>query len=243
MFDSPESAALWFNIFNGILFTGALLVTVGTWGTIKTAGIKERYSDERIAANEAETRRAIADSDTAKEGTAKTTERIAELSAQAEQLRKDSAEANARAAEANLALAKIKAPRTLTPDQYASLIAVMMPFADKQYDMAIVIGDPEATDILGQIDSALTAAGLIAVPWTPATIGYERKGRPRIGNTTVPGVIVQMHPDHLEEFSVPASLLVNELVEAGIAARAEFGLGIENNNPNAMHILIGKKPM
>ena len=54
MFDSPESAALWFNIFNGVLFTGALLVAVGTWGTIKTAGIKERASDERIAANEAE---------------------------------------------------------------------------------------------------------------------------------------------------------------------------------------------
>src|SRR5258708_22022352 len=79
MFDSPESASLWFDIFNVVLFSGALLVTIGTWGTIKTAGIKERFSDERIAANEAETKRAIADSDSAKEAAAKANEHLAVL--------------------------------------------------------------------------------------------------------------------------------------------------------------------
>jgi hypothetical protein len=108
MFDSPESASLWFDIFNGVLFAGALLVTVGTWGTIKTAGIKERFSDERIAANEAETKRAIADSDAAKEGTAKANERIAELSAQSEQLRKDTAEAQAQTKRSEVKLAQLR---------------------------------------------------------------------------------------------------------------------------------------
>src|SRR5260221_3617059 len=86
-----------------------------------SSNIKERFSDERIAANEAETRRAIADSDAAKEGTAKASERVAELSAQAEGLRKDTAESNARAEEAKLELEKFKAPRQLDLGQQARI--------------------------------------------------------------------------------------------------------------------------
>src|SRR5258708_11409967 len=110
MFDSPESASLWFDIFNGVLFFGALLVTIGTWGTIKTAGIKERFSDERIASNEAETKRAIADSDSAKEGTAKANERIAELTTQGDIARKETAQAK-------LELQQIRFPRRLDSDK------------------------------------------------------------------------------------------------------------------------------
>src|ERR1700694_1374008 len=135
MFDSPESASLWFDIFNGVLFTGALLVTIGTWGTIRTAGIKERFSDERIAVNESETRRAIAESDIAKEGTAKANERIAELSTQAERLRKDTAEANARALEAQANLEKFRAPRLLTNEQAFALISALSSF--KGHNVAV----------------------------------------------------------------------------------------------------------
>jgi hypothetical protein len=136
MFDTAESASLWFDIFNGVLLLGAFLVLVGTWGTIKTAAIKEKFSDERTAANEAETKRAVADSDTAKEGTAKANERIAELSKQAEQLRKGTSEANAKAAEAQLALEKYKAPRNLTAAQSKELIDILRPFGPVTYDLA-----------------------------------------------------------------------------------------------------------
>jgi hypothetical protein len=122
MFDTPESAGLWFDVFNGILLFGAFLVFVGTWGTIKTAGIKERFSDDRVMANEAETRRAVADSDAAREGSAKANERVAELSTQAEQLRRGTAEANARAAEAQLALERLKSPRRLSLPQSRAVI-------------------------------------------------------------------------------------------------------------------------
>jgi len=40
MFDTQESANFWFDIFNGVLFAGAVLVAVGTLGTIKTAAVK-----------------------------------------------------------------------------------------------------------------------------------------------------------------------------------------------------------
>jgi hypothetical protein len=139
MFDSPESASLWFDIFNGVLFLGALLVTIGTWGTIKTAGIKERFSDERIAANEAETKRAVADSDAAKEGAAK---------------------ANARAAEAQLALEKFKAPRLLSPEQVA-LIAKKIPnLPMNSLAVGVVDSSVEAVSLADQIFKILSMSGL-----------------------------------------------------------------------------------
>ena len=61
MFDvSPDGANLWFDISNVVLLVGAVLVALGTYGTIRFAGIKEKFSDERVAANEVETKRAIA---------------------------------------------------------------------------------------------------------------------------------------------------------------------------------------
>jgi hypothetical protein len=106
MFDTAESAGLWFDIFSGVLLLGAFFVLLGTWGTIKTGAIKEKFSDERVEANEAETKRAIADSDIAKEGTAKANERIAELSTRAEELRRAAAESNAALGVAQADIAK-----------------------------------------------------------------------------------------------------------------------------------------
>lgn len=115
MFDTAESAALWFNIFNGLLLLGAFFVFVGTWGTIKTSAVKEHFSDERISANEAEAKRSIAESEIAKEGAAK---------------------ANERAELARLELAKFKAPRNLTKEQSDQLYEVLKPFGEHEYDIA-----------------------------------------------------------------------------------------------------------
>jgi hypothetical protein len=121
MFDSPESAALWFNIFNAVLLAGALLVAIGTWGTIKTAGIKERYSDERIAANEAETKRAVADSDTAKEGTAKANQRIAELNTETARLSLEAESARVAIADANERASALEADAAKARERTATL--------------------------------------------------------------------------------------------------------------------------
>jgi hypothetical protein len=101
MFDSSEAANLWFDIFNGVLFTGALLVAVGTWGTIRTANLKEKYSDERISANEAETRRAVSESDKANAALGIAQADIAKAHAQI-------AEANAREKDAELKLEYVR---------------------------------------------------------------------------------------------------------------------------------------
>lgn len=170
MFDlSPEGANLWFDASNLVLLVGAVLVALGTFGTIRFSGIKEKFADERVAANEAETKRAIADSDSAKEGTAKAHERIAELSSQAEELRKGTAEANARAAEAQLALEKLKMPRSLTAAQQAEITRVASQFPGQKYCLAAIVGK-EPVDLLKQIDAALQSAHWVRESPLPGSI-------------------------------------------------------------------------
>jgi hypothetical protein len=225
MLDSPESASLWFDIFNGILFIGALLVTVGTWGTIKTAGIKERFSDERIAANEAETKRSIAESDIAKRG---------------------AAEANARAAEAKLELEKFKAPRQLDMGQQARILGKTRPFAGTRFDLSAIPGDPEALNFAVQIAVVLEAAGWSWIefnhPSGPLMTVYGLPGRPNIGQGGAWGVVVQRHSDHVEQFEPAAKALANAVEAEGFLAAAVENPPSESiPNHDTVHIIVGKK--
>jgi hypothetical protein len=69
---SSPVADLLFNLSNILLVIGAAAVLIGTIGSIKIGAIREQFSNERIAANEAATARAIAESDIAKAENAKT---------------------------------------------------------------------------------------------------------------------------------------------------------------------------
>jgi hypothetical protein len=216
--------ANWF--FIGSLVVGVVSTTLIVW----MAGVKEAYW-ERDRTESAE--------------------RIAELIVQGDQLRKGTAEANARAAEASkqaveaqLALEKFKSPRRLTMDQIDSLIGVMKRFAGTQFDVAMAITDPEAEDLLGQIEDTMAAAGLVQIPWSgtePGSLLARRSGRPAVGGTSVPGVKIGPNQQHLAELIAPSSTLATQLRGMGIDALAVFGPTTENNNPNAMHILVGKK--
>jgi hypothetical protein len=108
-----------YNFANFILIIGAVLVAIGTIAAIWSAGIRERYADERISANEAETERA----------------------------KESAALANERTAEANLQIEKLKkqmAGRRLTKEQHAALIDNLK---GKNIDLIItsIAIDPEAS--------------------------------------------------------------------------------------------------
>jgi hypothetical protein len=221
MFDSAESASLWFDIFNGILFLGALLVTVGTWGTIKTAGIKERFSDERIAANEAETKRSIADSDIANRG---------------------AAEANARAVEAQLALEKFKAPRKLSSEQQSAIVGKIRRFSGQRFDMALNSADPEAAALQQSIEGMLRLAGWEQVDWKGGDLVFTRPGKPVLGIITMVGVFAQMERDKASAFEAAAVILMGSLNLEGIQSKAEAGSIEMAENKDVMHIMVGKKP-
>lgn len=156
MFESPEAANLWFDIFNGVLLTGAFLVAVGTWGTIKTASIKERFSDDRVSANEVETKRAIADSDSAKEGTAKANERIAGLNNDTARLQSE-----------NLALQTVLLPRRIAlsslsaPHNADTWFAPMAKFDSVSFAVQPV-DDAEARSLAEEIVLGLAFVGISA---------------------------------------------------------------------------------
>lgn len=123
-----------YNIANLILIFGAVLVAIGTIAAIWSAGVRERYADERISTNEAETARA-----------------------------KESASlANQRTAEANLEIEKLKSQmawRRLTVEQHKIIIDNL-----KGHNMEVwtsfVGSDPEAILFRDDIDRALKEAGI-----------------------------------------------------------------------------------
>jgi hypothetical protein len=220
MFDTAESAGLWFDIFNGVLLFGAFLVLVGTWGTIKTAAIKEQFSDERIAANEAETKRAVADSDAAREGTAKANERIAELSTQAEQLRKDTAVSNERAAQLKLLLEKEQSARVhdreqlsarhVSAAQQACLISKLAGFSKPVLMRSL--HDDDAIQYSRALYEAFRSAR-VAISWDTAD---DWKDTPAFVRTGV-FVVVRGPPNGLEPPSEAADFL-KIISDCGIAA-------------------------
>jgi hypothetical protein len=236
MFDSADSAGLWFDIFNGVLLLGAFFVLVGTWGTIKTSAIKERFADERTAANEAETKRAIADSDAAKEATAKADLRIAELSTQAEGLRKDTAQANARALEAQVALETFKAPRALSPEQQAAISEKIKPFAGQEYAFA-VSPTIDALSLMEEIDTALQGAGWVRV----APLGAVVVGGAAVAYFKSSGVRVQVAKSRNADIGPVATLLAEALTDQGIVAASAMSPDVDVR-PTAMQIVIGIKP-
>ncbi|MYE58428.1 MAG: hypothetical protein F4X35_02415 [Alphaproteobacteria bacterium] len=77
-----------------------------------------------------------------------------------EQSRKDAAEANARAAEAQLELARITEPRTIEPQAQQTLIDRLKQFAGQRYDLT-VFADSESQNLLWSIYRILNEAGWV----------------------------------------------------------------------------------
>jgi hypothetical protein len=232
MFDvSADGANFWFDISNVVLLVGAVLVALGTYGTIKFAGIKEKFSDERVAANEVETKRAIAESDSAKEGTAKANERIAELSTQAEQLRKDTAEAQ-------LALEKLKSPRSLSAEQQASISGLLESFAGQQYSGMVAGSVPDARSLWITLDRVLRAANWVRRPPWGLAVGDPPAGVPV---TPGDGITIFIPASEAAELAPAALAVVSALAKTGIAAIAVPDNGPQTR-PKIIVIEIGTKP-
>ena len=77
-----------------------------------------------------------------------------------EQSRKDAAEANARAEEAQLELARIVEPRTISPEDQQMLIDRLKQFAGQRYDLT-VFADGESQNLLWSIYQILNNAGWV----------------------------------------------------------------------------------
>lgn len=82
---------------------------------------------------------------------------LADAHARASEAYERAQEAEARTAEAQLALAKLKTPRTLSEDQMQQIATKISAYADTPYDLWVST-DAEAVSLLGRIDFALQSA-------------------------------------------------------------------------------------
>lgn len=154
------------------------------------------------------------------------------------------AQATQRAAEASLQLEKFKTPRSLNPKQQARIADAVRQFPGIVFDVAVSTGHREAIDLLSQLEDALRAAGWVQIDWKtphPMSITFSRANRPVAGVVSMDGVLIQMHAEQIPRLMTVANFLADALTSVGVAAQSQFGLGVENANPPALHVLVGQK--
>jgi hypothetical protein len=149
------------------------------------------------------------------------------------------AQAQQRAAEANLELARMKAPRTLRAEP---VVSILKPFAGTSFDVGLVQGDAEAADFMLVLEGVLKAAGWREVDWAGGDIVMTREGSPTAGLVTTRNVAVGVHPARALTLGNAAAALADALNAQGIVARrGTTDAGFINKNADAVHILIGRK--
>ena len=145
MFDlSRESANTVHALAGMALVLGALLVLIGTVGSIWSGGIRERYVKETISKNSAE-------AETAKMNAALASERAAELSKQAEEARLEQEQLKAR-----------MAWRRITSEQHDRLVTELSNLNIGPVWLTFIGTDPEANLYRADLAKVFEHAGIEA---------------------------------------------------------------------------------
>jgi hypothetical protein len=163
---------------------------------------------------------------------------IASVNAQA-------SEANRRAAEAQLALEKFKAPRTLTPEQRGRIVDKLKQFSGTEYDITIIESEPEILNFVFTLELVLSAAGWTELDWKGTGEKLIRGGKEpliRLG-VSVTNVVIGVHSDQPPKLFEFALALSDALKAEGVTATAERHIVHEmsSTNANAIHIMVGRK--
>jgi hypothetical protein len=189
---SLSTATLIGTIANWSLLGSLLVGVVATFLIVQTTDVKEDHwaIDRRESA-----------------------ERIAGLTTQGDQLRKDTADANARALEAQLELAKFKAPRLLTEEQQARIVGQIKTFSGQQYS-ALVAAGLDTWPFWTVLDSTLKTAGWKRVPPPGLAVGDPPAGIPI---SPEPGISIMFAPSRATDIGAAARALGVALVAEGIA--------------------------
>ena len=242
-----ESASRWFDIsWYGLLWSGSFtaLAAVATviflFIQFWSSGVRERHTEWRTTSLEKQTAEAKKETILAQEHIAQLNKETARLSAAAEISRAAIAEANARAVEAQLALEKYKAPRSLSPLQQSAITEAMSPFAGVGFVFSVQT-DPEPIALMEQIGKVLTDAKW---QWLPAEgpIVWTSPGKPQASIIAFSGISIQID-DSLTAQVGPAVIALNEaLNEVGIESSTKRIVDGTEPVRTAIHIYVGKKP-
>lgn len=155
VFDITQTLAdALFGWSNAALTAGAFLVLVGTVGVFWTGGIRERYADERISNNEAETA-------TARATAALANARAANANERTEVLRQSNLDVQRQLEKERMERLRLEAsiaPRHLSDGQRSSFVSTLLAAPQPLQISFTVIGDQEAAAFGEAILAALEAA-------------------------------------------------------------------------------------
>jgi hypothetical protein len=215
---SLATASLVGTTANWVLLASLVGGVLSTFVIVKTSDVKEEHwAEDRRHSNE----------------------KMAELGTQAEQLRKSTAEANARAAEAQLALEKFKAPRTISPEGQRRISAKIGAFPGQEYQGAVASALNDGLLFWEAIHKTLAGA-----KWTFVAPSGLAHGDPPavIPISAAPGLLVAFAPEAKPNVSAAAKVLADALAEEGFDARAASAMfGEMAQRPTMIMVVIGAK--
>ena len=148
--------------------------------------------------------------------------------------------ANARALEAQLALDKFRAPRTLNREQRIQISTRLLEFAGTKFDIGISSPDPEILNLVMWIGSATKESRWVLTNWIGGDIGFTLTSGEFIGIAPARGVRIQCESGSPKLF-VAAKALADILIAQGIDATAEAVSAPISKNAATVHILVGPK--
>ena len=208
--------------------------------------LRERLNKEKDAELERFKAEKSAEISLASARAAEANERAGKLELDSATQRKLTAEANKRAEEAKLELARFKAPRSFSSEQWASFIKEMSEFKGHHVGIAAVSTTAESALLENQLFTALEEAG----------VNVERKPEAVQGRIRTALGVVARHTTGNEKgtrFAFAFSKALNEKgitsarlgsLDEGVVDRLEREQGLSRNHPNLEWVLIavGDKP-
>jgi hypothetical protein len=208
---------LWFSAEKSSVETGLLIVS----NFIIAAGV---FGEDHFAhkSGEAATRlQQISD------------EKVSEANARA-------SEADQKAQEASLELARLTTPRVLEPEHRARMTKALKPFAGTPFDFSIQ-PDPEPVALMDQIADVLVAAGWIWKDAAATGTTLARRTKPKALMTTATGLTIAIDDTRCSDWEKAVLALQAQLVASDIDATAMSLTTQGVVTATAVHIKIGKK--
>ncbi len=160
-------------------------------------------------------------------------QQVAEANARAE-------EANQKAQEAALELARLTTPRVISEEQKQAIIEAISPFTGTPF-ILLMQPEPEPMALMEQVSDLLVVAGW---DWlsSPQMIAFMRPGKPNVGMITGIGIRIQLDSSKKADWEQPTLTLANALAVAGLEDVAAQESDDGSVPPTAIHVRIGRKP-
>jgi hypothetical protein len=158
------------------------------------------------------------------------------------------AEANQKAKEAQLELARLINPRMISEEQQAQITEKAANFGGTKFDLAMVPNDIEAGELLQKIEAALIAGGWVEESWAPSNqlevMIFDRSGMklPNVGMLAATGVLFLIDDGQDRNLIQAATAVADGLRSAGIAARTGE-MRLRGVSQHVVHVIVGKKPL